>query len=229
MTKKSAIDNKNAKALVIDLFDRIHSSKTIEDLNLIPKELDYGDLLVENMPSEKIYPRLRLRITKEEVDTLMQMGVLTDEMQLSPDLANGVYANGKTLSTLEKILYSMLWKNRDLGKERHVISGILDIGHCQKHGTVFYEFGGYISGKNSYILDQHTLRCFAVHSSPDEHIVTARRLKVINGTNKKHIVWISLYKEFYNRIKPDILCDRSDFFYKVDSLLFGVGKLIKLE
>lgn len=220
-------NDKDAKSLVIELFDRIRSSKTLDDLNLIPKNFMHGEFLEKNMPGDK-FPRLRLRITDAEVNTLKQMGVLSEQMQLSPDLANGVLAHGKTLSPLEKLLYSVLWKNGDLGKEHHLISGILGNGHNQKFGAVFYEFGGYVSGKHSYILDQHTLRCFAIYESSDETIASARSLELIDGTNPKHIDWMNSYKEFYEAISTDILCDKSDFLYSVDRLLFGAGKLIKL-
>jgi hypothetical protein len=107
--------------------------------------------------------------------------------------------------------------------------GILGNGHKQKFGAVFYEFGGYVSGKHSYILDQHTLRCFAIYESSDETIASARSLELIDGTKPKHIDWMNSYKEFYEAISTDILCDKSDFLYSVDRLLFGAGKLIKLS
>lgn len=220
-------DDKSAKALVIELFDCIRSSRTLDDLNLIPKNFKHGEALEKNMPGDK-FPRLRFRITDQEVNTLKQMGILSEKMQLSPDLASGKLAHGKTLTALEKLLYSVLWKNGDLGKEHHLISGILGNGHNQKFGAVFYEFGGYVSGKHSYILDQHTLRCFAIYEASGETIASARSLELIDGTNPKHIDWMNLYKEFYDAISADILCDKSDFLYSVDRLLFGAGKLIKL-
>ncbi len=229
-TKKSsspAFDDNNAKALVTELFDRIRLSKTIDALNSITKEFKYGELLEKNMPGDK-FPRLRFRITDDEVNALKKIGVLSENMQLSPELANGVLAGGKALNPLEKLLYSVLWKNGDLGKEKHLISGIIGKRHDQKHGTVFNEFGGYVSGRHSYILDQHTLRCFAVYASSDEKIASARSIDSIDGTNQNHIDWINSYKEFYKAISLNILCDKSDFFYSLDRLLFGAGKLIKL-
>lgn len=168
-------------------------------------------------------------LTDEEVNALTQMGVLSEKMQLSSNLATGMLENGKMLTPLEKLLYAVLWKNGDLGKENHLISGIQGKEHQQKFGTVFYEFGGYLSGKNNYILDQHTLRCFAVYESSEETIASARTLELIDGTNKKHISWMESYKEFYEDICINIDCDKSDFLYFVDRLLFGAGKLIKLS
>lgn len=75
-------NDKDAKSLVIDLFDRIRSSKTLDDLNLIPKNFMHGELLKKNMPGGK-FPRLRLRITDAEVNTLKQMGVLSEKMLLN--------------------------------------------------------------------------------------------------------------------------------------------------
>ena len=222
------IDDKNAKEFVTKLFDYIRASKTLEDLNAIPKKFDFEKLFTKNMPGEK-FPRLRFRITDKEVNDLTQMGMLSEKMQLSPNLASGMLENGKKLTPLEKLLYAVLWKNGDLGKENHLISGILGNEHRQKFGTVFYEFGGYLSGKNHYILDQHTLRCFAVYESPEETIASARTLELIDGTNKEHIYWIGSYKKFYEDICKNIDCDKSDFLYFVDRLLFAAGKLIKLS
>lgn len=221
-------DDKNAKEFVTKLFDYIRASKTLDDLNLIPEKFDFEKLFRKNMPGEK-FPRLRFRITDEEVNALTQMGVLSEKMQLSSNLATGMLENGKMLTPLEKLLYAVLWKNGDLGKENHLISGIQGKEHQQKFGTVFYEFGGYLSGKNNYILDQHTLRCFAVYESSEETIASARTLELIDGTNKKHISWMESYKEFYEDICTNIDCDKSDFLYFVDRLLFGAGKLIKLS
>lgn len=220
-------DDKSAKEFVTKLFDYIRASKTLDDLYLIPEKFEFEKLFIKNMPGVK-FPRLRFQITDEEVHALTQMGILSEKMQLSPNLASGMLENGKMLTPLEKLLYAVLWKNGDLGKESHLISGVLGNEHQQKFGTVFYEFGGYLSGKNYYILDQHTLRCFAVYESPEETTASARILELIDGTNKKHISWMESYKKFYEDICKNINCDKTDFLHFVDRLLFGAGKLIKL-
>ena len=107
-------DNNIAKNFVNELFDSIRLSKSVEDLQLIPKKIKYGSHLEKRMP-DKRFPRLRLRISKEEINILKQIGILTEDMLFSTNLANGKVASGK-MSALEKLLYSVLWKNGDLGK-----------------------------------------------------------------------------------------------------------------
>ncbi|MCX7263942.1 MAG: hypothetical protein NT035_00760 [Burkholderiales bacterium] len=220
-------DNNIAKNFVNELFDSIQLSKSVEDLQLIPKKIKYGSHLEKRMP-DKRFPRLRLRISKEEVNILKQIGILTEDMLFSTNMANGKVASGK-MSALEKLLYSVLWKNGDLGKEHHLLNGIVGNSHPGKFGAVFNEFGGYLAGQHSYILDQHTLRCFAVYVSSGDGITDARCLEQIYGTNPQHVEWINYYKAFYQEISKNLMCEKSDFLYYVDRLLFGSGKLIKLK
>ena len=221
-------DNNSAKNFVNELFDSIRLSKSVEDLQLISKKFKYGSYLEKKMP-DKVFPRLRLRVSTDEINILKQMGIVTENMQFSTNLANGDVIAGRKMSALEKLLYSVLWKNGDLGKERHVINGILGNSHSEKFGAVFNEFGGYLAGQHYYILDQHTLRCFAVYTSPEDGITGARCLDQINGTNPQHVEWIKYYKAFSQEISKNLTCEKSDFLYYVDRLLFASGKLIKLK
>lgn len=224
------IDNPDAQAFVKKLFERIKKSKTTDDLKEIPSEIGYKNQLEKNMPGRE-FPRLHLRITKDEINALKEVGALSENMQLSHNLANGEMASGIKLSTLEKLLYAVLWKNGDLGKEHHLVSGILRNGHAQRYGAVFYEFGGYLSGEHAYILDQHNLRCFAIAVAENsEEIAKARRLESINGMNKQHSDWRNAYAVFYAEISKTLEdVAKSDFLYEVDRLLFSAGRLTKLK
>ena len=117
------IGNIEAKVLVRDLLNMICLSKSIGELRSIPDKLDYGSQIKKNMPGTK-FPRLILRVSIEEIEFLREEGVISERMQFSSILATGEYAQGKRMTPLEKLLYSILWKNGDLGKERHLISGI---------------------------------------------------------------------------------------------------------
>lgn len=224
----SNFNDRDAKAFIIELFAFINSSKTIQDLELIPKKINHGHTLQKKMPGEN-FPRLRLKITDEDIKTLKEIGAISENKKLTLNLANDGLEDGKKMSALEKLLYSMLWKNGDLGKEHHLISGILGGSHYKKFGTVFYEFGGYLAGKHSYILDQHTLRCFAVRAASDNEISTARNLDQIDGTDAKCLELIKSYREFYKDIILNVLCDQTDYLYMVDRLLFAAGKLVKTK
>ena len=73
-----------------------------------------------------------------------------------------------------KLLYSIIWKNGDLLKVKHIIQGILeseienvdnnDKEFVEKQDSlVFYQFGKYLTKKNNEpIIDQHVVRAFAV-------------------------------------------------------------------
>ena len=43
-------------------------------------------------------------------------------------------------SLLTKLLYSIIWKNGDLGKEKHIIEGVLNFNKIDEKGLVFYHF-----------------------------------------------------------------------------------------
>lgn len=147
-------------------------------------------------------------------------------------------ANGQTakLTALEKLLIAILWKNVDLGKERHVIAGIEGREHKEQHGTVFNFFGRYLSGVNPYILDQHTLRCFVVRESNADNtdqsaLERAKSFKAINGKNEVHRGWIKAYVDFYQTLEQKLddrkaeRAEKLEYFYWVDRLLFRTGKL----
>ena len=203
--------NSEIKRFIDDLIKNISIANSVEDLKLIHNSNSYYAEITENMPGKK-FPRLRFKITKDELLTLKQTGMISDEDKLSVEVASGAI----TLSPLEKLLYSILWKNGDLGKEGHLINGIMDSAHSGQHGVVFHEFGRYISGKNNYILDQHTLRCIAIFSSKGGEVEKARKLGAINGKNEDHQKWIDLYKNFYADLKVD--GGDSDFYYYVDEI-----------
>ena len=218
------LDNDQAKTLVGNLMDHINRSSTVTDLLAKVADMANWHGIEKNMPGEK-FPRLRLRITPEEIGELHAMGVLTDDLKLSPILASGKLSSDQPLSALEKLMYAVLWKNGDLGKEHHLASGVYGEGHAQKTGTVFYEFGGYLSGRNSFIMDQHTLRCFAVAASEGDAITQARQLETIDGKNDQHGSWMEAYVAFYKQLEAK----GKDYLYVVDKLFFGAGKFIKIN
>ena len=112
------IGHLEAKALVCDLFTSIQSSKSVGELTSIPSKLKYGQQITTNMPGAK-FPRLRFRVSIEEIEFIRQLGVFADHAQFSPILATGEYAHGKKMTPLEKILYAILWKNGDLARIIH--------------------------------------------------------------------------------------------------------------
>lgn len=223
------LDNQTARQLIQNLMVIIRRETTPEGLRESISKMKYGEEVLKNMPGEK-FPRMELELAPDEMDQLKSIGVLDATLKLSPTLAKGELEGGQKLTALEKLLYSVLWKNGDLGKERHIVEGIYGNAQDQKSGIVFYEFGGYLQGRNTFIMDQHTLRCFAVAAcdESDDQLNQARRLELINGKNDQHQSWMSAYKEFYERLEQRMPGSAADYLYEVDRLFFGAGKLIKL-
>ncbi len=221
------MNNQEAQNLVKNLIEKISNAKTIISLNQIPCELNLKDQITRNMPGS-MYPKLGMKISPEEIKQLQESGSINEEMQFSHTISAGQTSNGTQLTALEKLLFSVIWKNGDLGKEKHLIKGVLNTGQNENRGTVFYEFGGYLSGRNPFILDQHTLRCFGVYfENEDVSLTLARKMSVVKGKQDDHQKWITAYKIFYDELLQKNAHD-SDFLYEVDRLLFGVGKLIKI-
>jgi hypothetical protein len=223
------LDNQTARQLIQNLMAIIERETTPDGLRGSISKMKYWEEVLKNSPGDK-FPRMELRLTTEEMGQLKDIGVLDAELKLSPALAKGELEGGPKLTALEKLLYSVLWKNGDLGKERHIVEGVNGNAQDQKSGIVFYEFGGYLQGRNTFIMDQHTLRCFAVAAcdGSENQLNQARRLELINGHNDQHQSWMSAYKKFYERLEQRMPGSAADYLYEVDRLFFGAGKLIKL-
>lgn len=195
------------------------------------KKINYIEIL-DKMPSISKFPKLNFKISRKEIEKLIEDKIIDrDDLTISKNISD-TYQNGAIeLSTLEKILYSIIWKNGDLGKEHHVISGILGEDHSGEYGIVFHEFGRYISNAKRHILDQHTLRCFTVSSAQehnDEEISIARSISKINNDSysKKSI---NDYNNYIVKLeKNDRILNKEGFYYQLDRLLFGAGKPVKL-
>jgi hypothetical protein len=232
-SQPTKLDNQTARQLIQNMMAIVERETTPEGLRESISKMKYGEEVLKNVPGDK-FPRMELRLTTEEIGQLKDIGVLDADLKLSPTLAKGQLDGGKKMMTpLEKLLYSVLWKNGDLGKERHIVEGVYGNAQDQKSGIVFYEFGSYLQGRNNFIMDQHTLRCFAIAAcdGSENQLNQARRFELINGKNDQHQSWMSAYKKFYERLEqrmPGSAAEAANYFYEVDRLFFGAGKLIKL-
>lgn len=226
------LSNQAAKEFISSIFNWINCSSTTKELQVIPPYLNqYQDQILKNMPGIK-FPRLKLSLSKEEVYSLINGKIISEDLQFSMSLASGYYPDGQKMTAIEKILYSMIWKNGHVGKEKHLLSGVLGSRlDNQNDSVVFYEFGSYISGKKSHIVDQHTLRCIAVFYSNNENEITlSRKLSIVKKSNKNHINWLNAYDNFAEKIRLKVSEDcYSDFMYYVDRILFSSGKIIKIK
>jgi len=151
------------------------------------------------------YPDIEFNISADEINELKKKEIITKE-----NIFNINLHGNKSLTTLEKILYSMLWKQGDLKKEKHIISGILGIDTDR---VVFNQFGKHLQNKENIILDQHVLRSFIFYKTKNvEKIIKDKHYLKYSDEYKKWIENNELFRSNKNII---------------DELLMGFGKKIK--
>jgi hypothetical protein len=114
-------------------------------------------------------------------------------------------------------MYSILWKNGDLGKERHIIAGIENYDPTS-NGTVFHQFGRYLSNKKEPIIDQHTIRAYKIYIGAD--VEECCKIKAI-GNKDTNIV--NQYKDWVKNLK------KPNLQYEIDKIIFATGKYAKSE
>ncbi len=201
------------------IFSKIEVAKSIEELKSIQnlKEFPY---LKEFDIDERKYPRLDISLTLEEVKSLKKEGLLESNGSISLNLAKN-----NALSPLEKLLFSILWKNTDLGKEKHIIEGVIGRDD-KKDSLVFYYFGRHLDNKTNPIVDQNVIRAFSSFQASKNKFQNIEKIlnkKDVTAKDKKecedYIAWQNQHK--LKKAEP------LDFTYYVDRLLFALGKYLK--
>lgn len=197
-------------------FEKLIKSKTVDEVDKILDDLEIGK---KNRIDDKVYPRLKFKITKEEIEGLKEKGIITADNLLT-EISNA--------DTLTKLLYSVSWKNGDLIKIKHIIEGIISGQQEEKeNGLVFYQFGKYLTKKpGEPIIDQHVLRAFGIFKAngDKDKIERLRRLSLIS---KKEKELIEQYKLWLRTDLTKELRDNIHYSYYVDKILFAVGKSVK--
>lgn len=217
--------------LVKNTFLHITNSKNINELQSI---LNNVEVLSKNKIKTEKYPKIEFSISSNEVEELKKIGIISSDLKFS--------FNSETFdneSLLTKLLYSIVWKNGDLGKENHILSGICGHEKKDEKGYVFYQFGKFLGDQNKEepIIDQHTLRAYGAYLCLDNQISRIlacikeenksidfeyyRKLKL---TTKNEVPLIEDYKKW---IKQQYLFKQKDFVYNLDLVLFALGKAIK--
>jgi hypothetical protein len=153
------------------------------------------------------YPSLEFNITKDEIEILKKEKFITTDNNLNVSLSKK-----SDLSTLEKLLFAVVWKNGDLPKIKHIISGIYGE---ESTGKVFNQFGKHLCNNEELIIDQHVLRAY-IYKGKDK-IIEKIDDKVFDEYSNEYKEWINnnpLFKE-----NKDLM----------DDILFAIGKKIKPE
>jgi len=182
-----------------EFFGELNSSKNTKEL------IDLFDKYHIDRRDRKKYPDLAFNITKEEIDILKSRGIITTENNF-----NELLSQNRDLTALEKLLYAVIWKNGDLVKVRHIISGT-----CGEKTTsrVFNQFGQYLRDKNELIIDQHVIRAYIYYKC--KKIIK----KITNEDYDKYFDDYKSWIENHNLFKMNKGI--------IDELLFGVGKKMK--
>jgi hypothetical protein len=220
-----------AKIFIDDVFAEIKKATSIEDIEKIYFKTS---ILEKNMMKDNLYPKINYNITRDEIKELQNINLITNELTFSHELSN------EKNNTIIKLLYSIIWKNGDLLKVKHIIQGILE---CQmddeniddkefvekQDSLVFYQFGKYLTKKNNEpIIDQHVIRAFAV-SRDGRKINSDRKISSpLKGAD--HIELIDNYKKWLvSKEISEELKGISEYNYFIDKLLFAAGKSIKVK
>lgn len=212
------MNDQNAIALVKEVFNYIKQSQSDIELKEIFNKPDIKEHLEKYKMDTDTYPKIEFSITPDEIRTLQKNNIIQE-------LALQI----KDYDPLTKLLYAVLWKNGDLKKIKHIISGIRNSVNQideQTDGLVFYQFGKYLAEPSKEpIIDQHVIRAFAVYLAEDNEpaVLEIRKLGVLNKKHKdlidKYKGWVAKNHQYKGR----------DFLYCLDQLLFATGKAIKFR
>lgn len=210
------MNNVDAKLLVKKVFDRIKSAKSVSDFDNI---VDDDPILQKNKFNSSKYPNLKINISTNDITMLKKLNILSDENKILP------LTDSLDLSPLEKLLYSVLWKNGDLGKEKHIVEGVLaskdDDNSSKERGLVFYQYGKHLAKREEPIVDQHTIRAFLLFKnieSEDSEITKIRKKDTLKNDELLNFrIWIKSSE-----------IGGIDNQFHIDKVLFSLGKAVKI-
>lgn len=194
------------------VFKAIEDAKRVEDLQEIRPEF-----LRKYFLSTSKYPDIPFTLSKKEINDLGGL-----EFTLSQKILEN------ELSSLERLLLSMLWKNGDFGKEKHILEGILEATDFRKKetGLVFYQFGRRLENpKKEPIIDQHILRAFRFQFNPSKMEVDQIIKK--EELTKKDVEDILAYKIWVNEQADKINEENHIILFEIDKILFAIGRFLK--
>lgn len=140
-------------------------------------EKDSKSAIMQEFELEKIdrtkVPEIKFKISQKEIQKLEKKGILQNingRYIISSKIANG----SKKCTTLEKLLYAIIWKQMDLGKEARIIDGIMG-KELPNRTYTFHQFGKFLNddtGKEP-LIDRNVLKCFEIYRNtrnPNDYI-----------------------------------------------------------
>lgn len=218
------MDNIQAVKLVNETFLKIKNAESVKDLqDIISNEI----VLKNNRMNESIYPNFEINLSPKEIMNLKSDGILTEKGILANNLSS------MELSPLEKLLYSILWKNGDLKKEMHIVEGVessVNEGglHDRQKGLVFFQFGKHLANKSEPIIDQHVIRSFAIFKNSLKDSVISN-YRSMGSLTKTHSQIINDYKNWLvSQELTEKLRGTNSYTFFIDKILFSLGKSVKV-
>ena len=212
------------------IFDMIEKAESIDSLKEIQNTEFTEGQRKKYFPGDK-YPQLKLSLSNKEIEQLKADGFLDGNGSLSKKCADEKSLI-KNMTPLEKLLYSVLWKNGDLGKEKHITDGVLrnrDSGYVKgETGLVFYYFGLHLDDKKNPIIDQHVIRAFKLFRSKNPSITEIDMIIKKDTVTDKDKAVCEDYISWQNKLALKAY-DPFEFTYNLDRLLFGLGKSLKKQ
>ncbi|RDC63817.1 hypothetical protein [Adhaeribacter pallidiroseus] len=189
---------------------------------------DYLDILIESYPKvfsvvkdfELKYPRLPFNFTLNDLQKLKSKGIITDEnlLDLQVDLQ---------FTELKRLLLAVLWKNGHITRIQSVLDGIGGtIKSKTDYGVIFRQFGKSLAEPNEPIVDQHVLRAYCEYGNLKDVIGRNKvpRKSVFKSSDQSLIdsyrKWLA---NILANVKPE---ERNSFKYKIDKIMFAIGKLL---
>jgi len=217
----------SVSGMVQRVFGAIRQASDFEVLETV---VNNEPLLLKNRMAPHVYPPLEMNISIAEVEDMQRQGFIDNEGRLVPTI------NGDSMSTLEKLLYAIVWKNGDLGKERHIVNGVFStasIDPLSRLGAsvVFSAFGRHLADRKNPIIDQHVLRAFNLYRAcvggNNHELGRIRRKTILKADDwpavEDYIEWLSS-----DELQPG-LKSRSGYRFHVDRVLFALGRALKLR
>ena len=197
--------------LVKKVFDILENNLSInEKIVEIENFGNFGDYFKnESEKLDKKYPMIDFEINFEDDEIIFSK--IVNEENFQEDLK----------TPLEKLFYSIVWKQGDLTKIKHILKGIKN--ESPENAFVFHQFGKFLNDKKQPIIDQHVLRAFDYYKKDFE-------FQKISEVSKKHENLIREYKNWIlETFKTQEIYDYKFLLYKVDRILFLLGKFISIK
>ena len=156
---------KTQQKIVREVFGRIENAVNRDEKNNI-----FSVYNLQAIDREKV-PEIKFSISRDEIKDLTSEGLLkleNDRYIFTSKIAD----DSSERTTLEKLLYAIIWKQMDLGKEARIIDGIMG-KELPKRTYVFHQFGKFLNDHSEPIIDRNVLKCFKIYTgseNPDDYI-----------------------------------------------------------